>query len=132
MISETMPEARSHEPPSAADFVLVSGGAGFVGSHLCDRLLAAGHRVLVLDDLSSGHVSHLAHLRNHPRFTLLRHDITRPLPPEVPGQVTRIFNLASPASPAQYLPQGSTVWGKVYVVTAEGHEKGSNAEKLTP
>ena len=103
MISETMPQPRSHEPPSA-DLVLVCGGAGFVGSHLCDRLLATGQRVLVLDDLSSGHVSHLAHLRNHPRFTLLRHDITHPLPPEV-QQVARIFNLASPASPAQYLPQ---------------------------
>jgi UDP-glucuronate decarboxylase len=82
-------------------FVLVPGGAGFVGSHLCDRLLAAGHDVLALDDLSTGHARHVEHLAANPRFTLLRHDITQALPVTAAG-ARRIFNLACPASPAYY------------------------------
>jgi UDP-glucuronate decarboxylase len=82
-------------------FVLVPGGAGFVGSHLCDRLLAAGHDVLALDDLSTGHPRHVEHLDAHPRFALLRHDLTQPLPVTATS-ARRIFNLACPASPAYY------------------------------
>ena len=81
--------------------VLVTGGAGFVGSHLCDRLLAEGHSVLAVDDLSTGDPSHTAHLLGHPRFRTAQHDIARELPFQA-RTATRIFNLACPASPAYY------------------------------
>lgn len=81
--------------------VLVTGAAGFVGSHLCDRLLERGDSVLALDNLSTGHPLHLAHLQAHPRFRFQRHDITQALPPAA-SEAGRIFNLACPASPAHY------------------------------
>ncbi len=80
--------------------VLVSGGAGFIGSHLCERLLAADHEVLALDDLSSGRRRHVEHLLPDPRFRLLVHDVTQPLPKEA-AAAERIFNLAGPAGPGQ-------------------------------
>ena len=82
--------------------ILVAGAAGFVGSHLCDRLVEQGHAVLALDNLSTGHARHLAHLQGHPRLRLLVHDITEPLPPAALQAVDRIYNLACPASPAHY------------------------------
>ena len=81
--------------------VLVTGAAGFVASHLCDRLIERGLHVLGLDNLSTGHPTHLAHLRGHPRFTFIEHDITRPLPAAVHA-AGHIFNLACPASPTHY------------------------------
>ncbi len=81
--------------------VVVPGGAGFLGSHLCDRLLERGHRVRALDDLSTGDLRNVAHLERHPDFELTRHDITLELPEDLYG-IARIFNLASPASPAYY------------------------------
>ncbi|MBG6082347.1 UDP-glucuronic acid decarboxylase family protein [Rubrivivax gelatinosus] len=87
--------------PASPHAVLVAGAAGFVGSHLCDRLLERGCRVLALDDLSSGDVRHVEHLRRHPAFRFVRHDITEPLPTEA-RDCERIFNLACPASPAYY------------------------------
>ena len=93
---------RSH--PAHDDRILVPGGVGFVGSHLCDRLLAAGHRVLALDDLSTGHRRHVEHLQAEPRFALLEHDVVKPLP-DAARAVGRIFNLACPASPAYYQRQ---------------------------
>lgn len=78
--------------------VLVTGGAGFLGSHLCERLLAAGCEVLCVDNFYTGRRAHVAHLLGHPRFELLRHDITFPLYVEV----DRIYNLACPASPVHY------------------------------
>jgi UDP-glucuronate decarboxylase len=86
----------------AARTVLVTGAAGFVGSHLCDRLLEQGDTVLALDNLSTGHPAHLAHLRSHPRFDFLQHDIVEPLPAAALRGTGRIFNLACPASPAHY------------------------------
>ena len=83
------------------DLVLVPGGAGFLGSHLCDRLLARGHQVLALDDLSTGHRRHLAHLEREARFRFAVHDMTRPLPPAAAG-ARLVYNLACPASPAWY------------------------------
>jgi UDP-glucuronate decarboxylase len=81
--------------------ILVPGGAGFVGSHLCERLLEMGHEVVALDDLSTGHRRHVEHLVARERFRLKLHDMTQPLPP-VAAQARRVFNLACPASPAYY------------------------------
>ena len=78
--------------------VLVTGGAGFLGSHLCERLLALGHDVLCVDNFFTGSKEHIYHLMSHPRFELLRHDVTFPLYVEV----DQIYNLACPASPVQY------------------------------
>jgi UDP-glucuronate decarboxylase len=78
--------------------VLVTGGAGFLGSHLCDRLLAAGHEVVCADNLFTGSKRNIAHLHGHPRFEFMRHDVTFPLFIEV----DEIWNLACPASPIHY------------------------------
>ncbi len=78
--------------------VLVTGGAGFLGSHLCERLLEAGHDVLCVDNFFTGAKDNIAHLLGHPHFELMRHDVTFPLYVEV----DRIFNLACPASPIHY------------------------------
>jgi len=77
---------------------LVTGGAGFLGSHLCDRLVEGGHDVLCVDNFFTGGKANIAHLLGHPRFELMRHDVTFPLYVEV----DRIFNLACPASPVHY------------------------------
>jgi UDP-glucuronate decarboxylase len=78
--------------------VLVTGGAGFLGSHLCDRLINAGHDVLCVDNYYSGSKRNVEHLLSHPRFELMRHDVTFPLYVEV----DQIYNLACPASPVFY------------------------------
>ena len=78
--------------------VLVTGGAGFLGSHLCDRLINEGHEVLCVDNLFTGTRANIAHLLNHPRFEFQRHDVTFPLYVEV----DQIYNLACPASPIHY------------------------------
>lgn len=78
--------------------ILVTGGAGFLGSHLCDALLAAGHDVLCVDNFFTGSKANIAHLTTHPRFELSRHDVTFPLYVEV----DQIYNLACPASPIHY------------------------------
>ena len=77
---------------------LVTGGAGFLGSHLCERLLAEGHDVICLDNFFTGTKANIVHLMDHPRFELMRHDVTFPLYVEV----DQIFNLACPASPVHY------------------------------
>jgi UDP-glucuronate decarboxylase len=78
--------------------VLVTGGAGFLGSHLCDRLIDAGHEVLCVDNFFTGDKKNIQHLIGHARFELIRHDVTFPLYVEV----DEIFNLACPASPVHY------------------------------
>ncbi|HWH28403.1 MAG TPA: UDP-glucuronic acid decarboxylase family protein [Mycobacteriales bacterium] len=77
---------------------LVTGGAGFLGSHLCDRLVAAGHDVLCVDNYYSSTKANVAHLLGHPRFEVVRHDVTFPLYVEV----DEIYHLACPASPIHY------------------------------
>jgi UDP-glucuronate decarboxylase len=78
--------------------VLVTGGAGFIGSHLCERLLAEGHEVICLDNYFTGRKENINHLLGNPRFEAIRHDVTQPILLEV----DRIFNLACPASPVHY------------------------------
>ena len=78
--------------------ILVTGGAGFLGSHLCERLLSEGHDVLCVDNFYTGTKQNVAHLMGNPRFELMRHDVTFPLYVEV----DEIYNLACPASPVHY------------------------------
>src|SRR6202051_5202073 len=78
--------------------ILVTGGAGFLGSHLCDRLLRVGHEVLCVDNFFTGRRQNIGHLFDNLNFELLRHDITHPLFVEV----DEIYNLACPASPIHY------------------------------
>jgi dTDP-glucose 4,6-dehydratase len=80
---------------------VVTGAAGFLGSHLCDRLLAEGYDVLGLDNFITGEESNLAHLHGNPRFQLERKDVTQPI--HVTGPVGYVFHFASPASPPDYL-----------------------------
>jgi len=81
--------------------VLLAGAAGFIGSHLADRLLADGHQVIGVDNFSTGRSENLAHLNEHPRFRLVEHDILEPLDYEQP--VDWVMHFASPASPPKYL-----------------------------
>jgi UDP-glucuronate decarboxylase len=78
--------------------VLVTGGAGFLGSHLCERLLGQGHQVICVDNFFTGTKNNIEHLLDNPRFELVRHDVTLPLHVEV----DEIYNLACPASPVHY------------------------------
>jgi UDP-glucuronate decarboxylase len=78
--------------------ILITGGAGFLGSHLCDRLIGDGHDVLCLDNFFTGRKQNVEHLINNPAFELIRHDVTYPMSLEV----DQIFNLACPASPIHY------------------------------
>ncbi|HIG22906.1 GDP-mannose 4,6-dehydratase, partial [Henriciella sp.] len=78
--------------------ILVTGGAGFIGSFLCERLLDQGAEVLCVDNFFTGTRSNVAHLMGNPRFELMRHDVTFPLFVEV----DQIYNMACPASPIHY------------------------------
>ena len=80
--------------------VLVTGGAGFLGSHLCDALLAQGHSVLCVDNLLTGSLRNIEHLRTEPRFEFREQDVSQPFDF---GKVDYIFHFASPASPVDYL-----------------------------
>ncbi|MGW1871602.1 NAD-dependent epimerase/dehydratase family protein, partial [Streptomyces mauvecolor] len=88
---------------------MVAGGAGFLGSHLCERLLAEGYQVLCLDDMSTGSADNIQHLRSDARFHYSRVDVTRPLPDV--GYADTVLHLASPASPPAYLRRPvETLW----------------------
>ncbi|KQW43257.1 MULTISPECIES: UDP-glucuronic acid decarboxylase family protein [unclassified Roseateles] len=86
---------------TTTDTVLVTGAAGFIGSHLCEALLARGHRVMAVDNLSTGDVAHLERLLGHKGFTFSKRDVGLEPTPEM-SDAGRIFNLACPASPAHY------------------------------
>ena len=92
-ISAAKPSARA----------LVTGGAGFLGSHLCDALLADGYRVLAADNLLTGRLSNIAHLKNDPRFEFVEKDVCEPADY---GQLDYVFHFASPASPIDYANHG--------------------------
>ena len=81
--------------------VLVTGAAGFIGSHMCDRLLAEGHAVVAVDNFLTGSAQNVAHLSSCARFQFVRHDITQPL--ALDGPLDVVLNMASPASPKDYL-----------------------------
>ena len=94
------PIGRGNSPkgPGGAPRALVTGAAGFLGSHLCDRLIAEGRRVMAIDNLMTGRRGNIAHLRQHPRFEFAFHDVLTPLS----GQFDEIWHLACPASPPAY------------------------------
>ncbi|HYG63563.1 MAG TPA: UDP-glucuronic acid decarboxylase family protein [Thermoanaerobaculia bacterium] len=80
---------------------VITGGAGFLGSHLCERLLGEGYEVVCVDNLVTGRLENIAHLQDRPDFTFLRHDVSKPF--EVEGDVDCVLHFASPASPIDYL-----------------------------
>ena len=79
---------------------IVAGGAGFIGSHLCEKLIHSGKKVIAIDDLSTGTLENLSDLYRHPDFAFLNHNIIDPF--HIDGKVETIYNLACPASPKQY------------------------------
>ena len=80
---------------------LITGGAGFIGSHLCERFLAEGHDLVCLDNFITGNPANVQHLQANPRFTFLRHNISNHV--EIDGPIDNILHFASPASPVDYL-----------------------------
>ena len=82
--------------------ILITGGAGFIGSHLCERLLKENHQVICVDNLLTGSQKNIDHLKNNKNFTFVNHDITQPL--DYPEKIEAIFHLASPASPNHHSP----------------------------
>jgi UDP-glucuronate decarboxylase len=85
-----------HRSPTA----LIAGGAGFIGSHLCDALLQRGHRVICLDNLFTGSIDNIRPLLNHPHFRFIEHDVREPI--DIDDEIDRIYSLACPASPRHY------------------------------
>ncbi|MBI3011631.1 MAG: SDR family oxidoreductase [Candidatus Omnitrophica bacterium] len=110
--------------------VLVTGGAGFIGSHVCDRLLAEGHAVLCADNLITGREVNIAHLRSRPAFEWIRHDISKPL--ALGGSVDYVLHFASPASPVDYLkyPIQTLKVGSLGTLNALGIAKAKGAKFL--
>jgi dTDP-glucose 4,6-dehydratase len=109
---------------------VITGGAGFVGSHLCERFLAEGHEVLCLDNLLTGHRRNIAHLLDTPGFSFLEHNISEPV--QIEGPVDNILHFASPASPADYLahPIATLKVGSLGTHNALGLAKAKNARFL--
>jgi len=81
--------------------IVVTGGAGFIGSHLCEKLLQESHDVICIDNFISGSAGNLRTFQNHPHFTLVEHDVTVPLKQDI-GKVDQVYHLACPASPVDY------------------------------
>jgi dTDP-glucose 4,6-dehydratase len=110
--------------------LLVTGGAGFIGSHLCDRFIAEGHRVVCVDNFITGHEANIAHLLPTPSFQLIRHDITKPL--EIPATLDFVLHFASPASPVDYLkfPIQTLKVGSLGTLNALGIAKAKQAKFL--
>src|SRR5947208_14595530 len=81
--------------------ILISGAAGFLGSHLTDLLLAQGHEIVGVDNFITGKPENIAHLKGHPQYTFIKHDVIEPL--KLEGKIDRIYHMASPASPVGYV-----------------------------
>ncbi len=109
---------------------VVTGGAGFVGSHLCERFLAEGHEVICVDNLLTGHRRNIAHLLDDPRFRFVEHNISEPI--EIDGPIDNVLHFASPASPADYLahPIPTLKVGSLGTHNALGLAKAKNARFL--
>ena len=109
---------------------LITGGAGFVGSHLCERFLARGHEVICVDNLITGSLANVEPLRTNPHFSFLRHDISHPL--ELDGPVDNVLHFASPASPVDYLrhPIPTLKVGSLGTHNTLGLAKAKNARYL--
>ncbi len=109
---------------------VVTGGAGFLGSHLCDRLLAEGHRVIALDNLITGNTDNIAHLAGHDRFKFIKHNVTEFIYLAEP--VDYVFHFASPASPIDYLelPIQTLKVGSIGTMNALGLAKAKGARFL--
>lgn len=110
--------------------ILVTGGAGFIGSHLCDRLLAEGHTVIAMDNLITGSTDNIAHLAGHRGFLFVEHDVTNYI--YVEGRVDAVLHFASPASPVDYLnyPIQTLKVGALGTHKALGLAKAKNARFL--
>jgi dTDP-glucose 4,6-dehydratase len=110
--------------------ILITGGAGFIGSHLCDRFIAEGHEVLCLDSLITGTTDNIAHLGGKSQFSFIKHDVTNYI--FVAGQVDAILHFASPASPVDYLnfPIQTLKVGSLGTHKALGLAKEKNARFL--
>jgi dTDP-glucose 4,6-dehydratase len=109
---------------------LITGGAGFIGSHLCERFLARGDEVLCVDNLITGTDSNIGHLRDHPRFRFICHDVSERI--FVDGQVDQVLHFASPASPVDYLkyPIQTLKVGSLGTHNSLGLAKAKNARYL--
>lgn len=109
---------------------LVTGGAGFLGSHLCDKLLAEGHQVICLDNLITGDIVNISHLMGHPHFSYVHYDVTNYL--FIDGKLDFIYHFASPASPIDYLklPIQTLKVGSLGTHKALGLAKARNARFL--
>ena len=110
--------------------VLITGGAGFIVSHLCDRFLAEGHTVICVDNFLTSAEANIAHLRSNPSFQFIRHDISKSL--EVEGAIDLILHFASPASPIDYLklPIQTLKVGSIGTMNALGIAKAKRARFL--
>ena len=110
--------------------ILITGGAGFIGSHLCDWFLRDGHTVTCVDNFLTGAEANIAHLGSNPSFRLIRHDISKPV--EVDGEIHLILHFASPASPIDYLklPIQTLKVGSIGTMNALGIAKAKQARFL--
>ena len=110
--------------------ILITGGAGFIGSHLCDRFIAEGHHVLCVDNFITGNESNVGHLLSNPTFQLIRHNISNPLEPT--GPIEYVLHFASPASPVDYLkyPIQTLKVGALGTLNALGIAKAKRAKFL--
>jgi dTDP-glucose 4,6-dehydratase len=122
--------AIEHRVRRAAVRTVITGGAGFIGSHLCDRFLAEGHEVFCVDNLLTGSRRNIQHLAENPRFHFLEHNISEPV--EIDGPVDNVLHFASPASPADYLahPIPTLKVGSLGTHNALGLAKAKNARFL--
>jgi dTDP-glucose 4,6-dehydratase len=116
--------------PTPPPISVVTGGAGFLGSHLSDRLLAAGHRVIVLDNLLTGNPDNIAHLAGNKNFTFIHHNVTEYI--AIAGPVDYVFHFASPASPIDYLelPIQTLKVGSIGTMNCLGLAKAKGAKFL--